>query len=109
MKLISKFLFRYRTGNDSMGEHRDDEAELDPKTPIASVSIGEPRDFIFRHRDCRSKNSTRKIAPVKMVLENGSLLLMNWPTNVYWFHSLPVRKKVVGARINLTFRRIIPK
>lgn len=92
-----------------MGEHRDDETELDPKTPIASVSIGEPRDFVFRHRDARIKNSTRKIAPVKMVLESGSLLLMNWPTNVYWFHSLPIRKKVLGARINLTFRRIVLK
>lgn len=90
-----------------MGEHRDDEAELDEKTPIASISLGQHRDFVFRHKDCRNKNSTRKIEPVKMVLENGSLLLMNWPTNRYWYHSLPVRKKLPGVRINLTFRRII--
>ncbi|RXM91091.1 DNA oxidative demethylase ALKBH2 [Acipenser ruthenus] len=37
----------------------------------------------------------------------NSLLLMNWPTNVNWYHSLPVRKKVLTPRISLTFRRVI--
>lgn len=36
-----------------MGEHKDDERELDPKTPIASLSLGQPRDFYFRHQDAR--------------------------------------------------------
>ena len=90
----------------SLGEHRDDEADLVPKSAIASVSLGQPRDFIFRHRDARGKGVKRNIDPVKIELSHGSLLLMNHPTNVYWFHSLPVRKKAVCPRINLTFREM---
>ncbi|KAM7416640.1 hypothetical protein PAMA_018611 [Pampus argenteus] len=98
---------RYKDGQDHMGEHRDDEKELDPLCPIASVSLGAARDFIFRHRDARGKQSCRQIQPVKLELAPGSLLLMNSPTNTFWYHSLPVRKKVLLPRINLTFRRIL--
>ncbi|XP_021172659.2 DNA oxidative demethylase ALKBH2 [Fundulus heteroclitus] len=98
---------RYKDGQDHMGEHRDDEKELDPSCPIASVSLGAARDFVFRHRDARGKRSSRQIDPVKLELAHGSLLLMNPPTNTFWYHSLPVRKKVVSPRINLTFRRIL--
>ncbi|KAM8865293.1 DNA oxidative demethylase ALKBH2 [Synchiropus picturatus] len=99
---------RYKDGQDHMGEHRDDEKELDPLCPIASVSFGAARDFIFRHRDARGKHSCRQIDPVKLELAPGSLLLMNAPTNTLWYHSLPVRKKVLRPRVNLTFRRILP-
>ncbi|XP_069817491.1 DNA oxidative demethylase ALKBH2 [Dendropsophus ebraccatus] len=100
---------RYKDGNDHIGDHRDDEKELDPQSPIASVSFGACRDFIFRHKDSRGKNPVRKIEPVKLELEHGSLLMMNFPTNVYWYHSLPVRRKVLAPRVNLTFRKIKPQ
>ncbi|KAF7200238.1 DNA oxidative demethylase ALKBH2 isoform X1 [Nothobranchius furzeri] len=98
---------RYKDGQDHMGEHRDDEHELDPSCPIASVSLGAARDFVFRHRDARGKHSSRHIEPVKLELAHGSLLLMNPPTNTFWYHSVPVRRKVLSSRINLTFRRIV--
>lgn len=98
---------RYKDGQDHIGEHRDDEKELDLLCPIASVSLGAARDFVFRHRDARGKQSCQQIKPVKLELAHGSLLLMNPPTNTFWYHSLPVRKKVLLPRINLTFRRIL--
>ncbi|XP_010894670.2 DNA oxidative demethylase ALKBH2 [Esox lucius] len=98
---------RYKDGHDHMGEHRDDERELDPLCPIASVSLGAPRDFVFRHQEARRKQHRRQINPVKLELAHGSLLLMNSPTNTHWYHSLPVRKRVITPRINLTFRRIL--
>uniref|UniRef100_A0A8C0FMQ1 DNA oxidative demethylase ALKBH2 n=1 Tax=Bubo bubo TaxID=30461 RepID=A0A8C0FMQ1_BUBBB len=88
-------------------EHRDDERELVPRSPIASVSFGACRDFVFRHCDSRGKNATRHIEPIKLQLAHGSLLLMKYPTNVYWYHSLPTRKRVLAPRINLTFRKVI--
>lgn len=130
---------RYKDGSDHMGEHRDDERELDPTCPIASVSLGAPRDFIFRHassrwvagksnqgasnkcssrgggtRQCRGGAGAGSVAgrgpaPVKLELAHGSLLLMNAPTNTYWYHSLPIRKRCLLPRINLTFRRILKK
>uniref|UniRef100_A0A3P8VI60 DNA oxidative demethylase ALKBH2 n=1 Tax=Cynoglossus semilaevis TaxID=244447 RepID=A0A3P8VI60_CYNSE len=98
---------RYKDGQDHMSEHRDDEKELDPRCPIASVSLGAARDFVFRHRGARGKQGCRQIEPVRLELTHGSLLLMNPPTNTFWYHALPVRKKVLLPRINLTFRRII--
>ncbi|XP_013182428.1 PREDICTED: alpha-ketoglutarate-dependent dioxygenase alkB homolog 2-like [Papilio xuthus] len=98
---------KYRNGNDHMGEHRDNEPELDPKYPIASVSLGQERVFVLKHKDTRKPGPNRKqIPPVKINLEHGSILLMNPPTNEIWYHSLPVRKKLTGARINLTFRKM---
>ena len=40
---------RYADGGDCMGEHRDDEAELDPDVPIASLSLGAARDANDRY------------------------------------------------------------
>lgn len=98
---------RYKDGKDHIGEHRDDEKELEPRSPIASVSLGACRDFFFRHGASRGKTSSMHIQPVKLQLEHGSLLMMNYPTNVHWYHSLPARKKILAPRINLTFRKII--
>ncbi|XP_034026153.1 DNA oxidative demethylase ALKBH2 isoform X2 [Thalassophryne amazonica] len=98
---------RYKDGKDHIGEHRDDERELDPRCPIASVSLGAARDFIFRHREARGGHGCRQIEPIKLLLAHGSLLLMNPPTNTFWYHSVPVRKKIFLPRINLTFRRIL--
>ena len=40
-------------GRDHMGEHKDDEEELVKGSPIASLSLGQARDFVFRHQDAR--------------------------------------------------------
>lgn len=99
---------RYRSGADHMGEHQDAEPELDPAAPIASLSLGQPRDFVLKHRDARKpRPHKRDIAPVKIQLEHGSLLLMNPPTNQVWYHSVPPRKSCHGVRVNLTFRRML--
>lgn len=96
---------RYENGNEYMGEHRDDEADLNKYAPIASVSFGQERDFVFRHKDTRGRTKTRAdLKPLKISLTNGSLLVMNHPTNEFWYHSLPVRKRALLPRINLTFR-----
>lgn len=46
------------------------------------------------------------IITVTIKLQHGSVLLMNPPTNEIWYHSLPTRKKILGSRINLTFRKM---
>ncbi|GFR77074.1 alpha-ketoglutarate-dependent dioxygenase alkB-like protein 2, partial [Elysia marginata] len=106
---------RYKDGNDYIGEHKDDEKDLCPGYPIASLSLGQPRDFIFKHQDCRgshkknkSKGETKTQEPVSVLLENGSLLLMEHPTNTFWYHSLPRRTRALGVRLNMTFRQMNP-
>ncbi|XP_066466019.1 DNA oxidative demethylase ALKBH2 isoform X2 [Tiliqua scincoides] len=98
---------RYKDGHDHMGEHRDDERELVPRSPIASTSFGACRDFVFRHGASRGKGASCHLSPIRLQLEHGSLLMMNYPTNRYWYHSVPSRKKVLAPRINLTFRKVM--
>jgi len=104
---------RYADGGDHMGEHKDDEEELVKGSPIASLSLGQERDFVFRHQDARGasakKSSATPPSPVKLKLESGSLLMMNFPTNDFWYHSLPKRsvKSAPNVRINMTFRHMI--
>jgi len=89
----------YRNGDDRMGWHADDEAELGPAPVIASASFGAPRRFLLRPK--RGGGSS-----VPVVLEPGSLLVMRGGTQRNWMHSVPRTRKAIGPRINLTFRRV---
>ncbi len=88
----------YRTGQDSVAWHSDDEPELGRNPVIASVSLGAERRFALRHKN------RRDLAPVRLDLPNGSLLLMAGETQHYWQHQLSKTARSVGPRINLTFR-----
>jgi alkylated DNA repair dioxygenase AlkB len=97
----SVLLNYYRDNRDSMGFHSDDEPELGARPIIASLSFGEERMFIMKHR-------VNKLAkPVRLRLESGSLLLMKGETQRYWKHGLAKTSRPCGPRINLTFRRIV--
>jgi len=92
----SVLLNYYRDGADSMGMHSDDEPELGPQPVIASLSFGATRTFVLRHK--RSKHT------VKLDLTDGSLLLMAGTLQAHWLHGINKTAKLVGPRINLTFR-----
>ncbi|NNL32869.1 MAG: alpha-ketoglutarate-dependent dioxygenase AlkB, partial [Flavobacteriaceae bacterium] len=84
---------------DSNGWHADNEKELGDAPVIASLSLGAERMFHMKHR----KDSKLKH---KIKLENGSLLIMKGSTQTNWLHQVPKTKKVIGPRINMTFRVI---
>ncbi len=90
----------YRDGQDSVGWHADDEKELGPNPCIASLSLGQVRRFKLRHVQ------TKEV--VSLDLEHGSLLLMTGPLQHHWQHCVPKSKRAMAARINLTFRQIVP-
>ena len=90
----------YRTGNDSVSWHSDDEKELGNQPIIGSVSFGGTRKF-------RLRNKKNKKLKHNIELVNGSLLIMSELTQQYWEHEIPKTKKMVGERINLTFRSIL--
>jgi alkylated DNA repair dioxygenase AlkB len=89
----------YRNGKDSNGWHADNEKELGTNPVIASLSFGCERTFQLKHN--LKKNLKKNI-----VLEHGSLLLMQGTTQHFWKHQIPKTSKLIGARINLTFRFI---
>ena len=97
----SVLLNYYRDNRDSMGFHSDDEPELGKEPVIASLSLGEERTFVLKHK-------VNKLAkPVRLRLESGSLLLMKGETQRYWKHGIAKESRPCGPRINLTFRRIV--
>ena len=91
----------YRDGNDRLGFHRDSEPELGPEPLIASVSLGATRRFRLREREGRGSYG--------IDLEHGSLLVMAGATQRHWLHAVPQTARPVGPRINLTFRRVLPR
>ena len=95
----SVLLNYYRDGRDSMGMHSDDEPELGPEPVIASVSFGATRPFTLKHK--RTKQT------VKLSLPGGSLLLMKGKTQACWQHGINKSTRVVGPRVNLTFRNVL--
>jgi len=88
----------YHTGEEGMAWHSDDEKDLKKNGAIASLSLGAERKFAFKHKLNKEK--------VEFYLPHGSLLIMKGTTQSYWLHRLPPTKKVLEARINLTFRNI---
>lgn len=89
----------YRDGNDRMGWHADNEAELGSNPPVASVSLGARRDFRLR------RNSDHRHT-LSLALGAGDLLLMDGALQHHWQHCVPKRAQA-QARISLTFRRVI--
>lgn len=94
----SVLLNRYRSGNDSISWHTDAEKELGLNPVIASVNFGATRKFQLRHIHNKEK--------IEIELTHGSLLIMQGELQHYWQHQVPKTSKVVGERINLTFRVI---
>ena len=101
----SLLLNRYRDGRDTLDWHADDEAELDPEAPIASLSLGVAR--CFRLRPCAADR--RPEDTLSFELGGGDLLVMDPPTQRHWLHQVPQRLRLQGSRLNLTFRVIRPE
>jgi alkylated DNA repair dioxygenase AlkB len=98
----SVLLNYYRDHRDSMGLHSDDEPELGERPILASLSLGEERTFILKHK------RDKALKPVCLKLASGSLLLMKGDTQRYWKHGIDKETRPCGPRVNLTFRRILP-
>jgi alkylated DNA repair dioxygenase AlkB len=95
--LNSVLLNLYRDGQDLVGWHSDGEPGVGPV--IASVSFGSPRRFLLRD------TATKTIA-CDVPLGNGDLLIMGAGVQESYQHQVPKTAKVVGPRINLTFRQM---
>jgi alkylated DNA repair dioxygenase AlkB len=100
---------QYRSGQDSIGWHSDNEPSMGFNPAIASVSLGSVRKFQIKPRNGK---------PTDFWLEHGSLLIMHPGSQSTHLHQVPKTNKVaksagqnllpgelcVSTRINLTFR-----
>ncbi|KAH7545394.1 DNA oxidative demethylase ALKBH2 isoform X1 [Ziziphus jujuba] len=118
----SLLLNRYKSGNEYVGWHSDDEKLYGSTPEIATVSFGCDRDFLLKKK--KHKNSsqerindeepvTKRLKKSSHVdqhsfnLKHGSLLVMKGYTQRDWLHSLPKRAKAEATRISLTFRHVL--
>ena len=90
-------LNRYRSGQDSMGMHADNEPEMG--SVIGSLSLGAKRTFRIKH------NKTKET--MSFPVGHGTLMIMAGTMQQFWKHEIPKTKQAVGERINLTYRQIV--
>jgi len=87
----------YRDGRDSVAPHNDHLYELRKGFPIALVSLGATRRMTIRPK-------AQPRTPVYIDLEPGSLLVMDYDTQLHYTHGVPKTSDPVGERISLAFR-----
>lgn len=87
----------YRDHNDSVAWHRDKESKYGKRPIIASVSLGQTRNFDFRKVD---HHQSKYSLPVP----HGSLLIMKGDLQEHWEHRIAKSSIPMEERINLTFR-----
>ena len=91
----------YRDGRDFTGWHADKMDLHRPGSSIAMVSVGVERTFEFRRAADGVVVSTTAVG-------HGSLLVMHPTSQVGYEHSLRPDPSLVGPRLSLTFRQVLP-
>lgn len=86
----------YKNGKDKFNFHSDKE-EIGNDVPIAVVSLGAERKFYFR-------SQTESDDKLSVILEHGSLILIDSITHEKYLHSLPPDNSITTSRMSLTFR-----
>ncbi|MDR4951256.1 alpha-ketoglutarate-dependent dioxygenase AlkB [Chryseobacterium sp. ES2] len=89
----------YRDHNDSVAWHRDKESRYGKRPVIASISLGQTRNFDFRKKDHHQSKYS-------LPLPHGSLLIMKGDLQEHWEHRIAKSTIRMKERINLTFRFI---
>jgi alkylated DNA repair dioxygenase AlkB len=87
----------YRDEHDSVAPHNDRLAELAAGQPIVLLSLGATRRMTIR-----AKKPPRNVVHVD--LEAGSLLTMDYATQLHYDHGIPKLATPCGPRISLAFR-----
>lgn len=93
---------RYRSGQDSMGFHSDDEPELGQDPLLASLSLGATRRFVIH-----AKRKSLGVVSRTLELRDGDLLVMGGAFQHELRHGVPKQPGVRAERVNLTFRRLL--
>lgn len=87
----------YRDGTESIGFHYDAPA-FGSTSVLPSISLGSPREFVFRDKQNHSDQ-------FNLLLGNGSMVLMGEGCQENYEHSLPEMRNHPYPRVNLTFRQ----
>lgn len=95
----SCLITRYKTGQNHIPQHRDDEPVIDPESSILTVSFGAQRSMSFENND-KSKSK-------ELLLEDKSVLVTSRFAQDFWNHGI-LPNDGNDERVSLTFRNIAP-
>lgn len=88
----------YKDGNVTIGEHHDNPRDISPGSYIYDVSLGAARWFRL------TSNDGKRVQEI--LLQPGSLLVLDWATNAAWTHSVPKHVEQSEPRISIVYRSI---
>jgi len=89
----------YRDGRDKVNWHSDDDMCVGQNPTIASISLGETREFWFK-----AKNGIGNM--LKLTVKKGDVIIMQGTLQHTHLHKVPAEMDKTG-RINLTFRKVL--
>lgn|SRR3989338_9872593 len=90
----------YRSGQDYIADHSDDEKSFVPGSAIYSFSFGAQRKFNIRSKKTR-------VIEQELSLKNNTLVIMCGEMQKYYKHGVP-KSSTSGRRLNITFRYFLP-
>lgn len=93
----------YRDGRDSVAPHNDHLYEIVSGHPIALLSFGATRRMTIRGKSASGWGEGRRRV-YDLDLEDGSLLLMSYETQLHYDHGVPKTRVAVGPRISIALR-----
>jgi alkylated DNA repair dioxygenase AlkB len=94
----------YRDGRDSVAPHNDHLYEIVAEHPIALISLGATRLMTIRSKKPSDAAQGKLRRILDLNLENGSLLVMSYETQLHYDHGVPKTKNPADARISIALR-----
>ena len=89
---------QYRNGQDSCGEHCDDEPEVDLTSPIVTLSLGQDRHMLIRELSNPGNAITIKLEPDSVLVMAGNDFQKQYT------HQIPKDKSCTLSRTSITYR-----
>ena len=101
---------KYRTGQDSIRPHRDNQTTFGDNPTVVGVSYGDERDIVFKrimfNPDKMNSIKPDRINPeeINLTLPSGSLFIMAGSIQKYFSHEIP-KTDSNKTRYSMTFRQ----
>ena len=89
----------YRTGEDNISMHSDNEPQIKKDSEIVTISLGAERDFILQNIKSKKKYTYS--------MRDNEYITMGGKCQKEYKHGIPVRKGVKNYRISITLREFI--
>ena len=99
MRINSCLVSRYKTGDNHIPAHRDNEPVINPESDIVTISLGAERNMQFSNNSGSIK--------IEKKLEDGSMLVTSRYAQDFWLHGID-RDGSADVRYSFTLRDIAP-